>query len=82
MSLELKIRSVDADNVWMEVADDEGALALALNPRFTTQSIFSLMPEFITRRLMPQRLVVLPHESYLTYTQSRSSRYGEFELWL
>ena len=64
-SLELKIRSVDADNIWME-SSDEGALAV--------RSMLSLLPEFITRRLMPQRLVVLPHESYMAYAQSRSSR--------
>ena len=57
---------MDADSVWMEAAD-KGALN-------AFKSIFSLLPEFVARRLMPQRLVVLPHVSYLAYTQCRSSR--------
>ena len=48
-------------------AVDEGALAFV-------SSIFSLMPDFLTSRLRPRRLVVLPHESYLAYTQSRCGK--------
>ena len=65
-NLDLKIRSVDSNSVCMAAEDEESSLA--------TKSVLSLLPEFITRRLMPQRLVILPHESYLEYTRSRSER--------
>ena len=67
-NLDLKIRSVDPDSVCMEEASEESSLA--------DKSMFSLLPEFITRRLIPLRLVILPHESYLEYTRSRFRREG------
>ena len=59
--LPLRVKRVDADWVWMEEDGSRSAL-------------YSFLPEFISRRLRPERRIVLSLDSYAQYTNDKCAQ--------